>query len=151
MFPSLALLGACVHACMCALSGLSLSAIGSDTEGDAEDMFSDAENKPSTNSEPRWAGLCSSCQLSLSASPHMLHKSIPSISRRVTVTNVPSLCACRRVGPAKAAGITPSILSDTPPLKSEESNQQDPVSSKDGMKTWPHLEIHYSYLSYSGI
>ncbi|XP_060722368.1 FGFR1 oncogene partner isoform X2 [Tachysurus vachellii] len=33
-----------------------LSAIGSDTEGDGEDMFSDAENKPSTNSEPRRSG-----------------------------------------------------------------------------------------------
>ncbi|XP_058235245.1 FGFR1 oncogene partner isoform X4 [Hemibagrus wyckioides] len=33
-----------------------LSAIGSDTEGDGEDMFSDAENKPSTKSEPRKAG-----------------------------------------------------------------------------------------------
>ncbi|KAK3516795.1 hypothetical protein QTP70_023677 [Hemibagrus guttatus] len=33
-----------------------LSAIGSDTEGDGEDMFSDAENKPSTNPEPRRAG-----------------------------------------------------------------------------------------------
>lgn len=35
------------------LSGLSLSAIGSDTEGEGEDMFSDAENKPNTNSELR--------------------------------------------------------------------------------------------------
>ncbi|KAI5610937.1 FGFR1 oncogene partner isoform X8 [Silurus asotus] len=34
----------------------SLSAIGSDTEGDGEDMFSDAENKASTNPEPRRLG-----------------------------------------------------------------------------------------------
>lgn len=41
--------------CVCAhaLSGLSLSAIGSDTEGDGEDMFSDVEIKPNTNPEPR--------------------------------------------------------------------------------------------------
>ncbi|XP_026778408.3 FGFR1 oncogene partner isoform X5 [Pangasianodon hypophthalmus] len=69
-----------------------LSAIGSDTEGDGEDMFSDAENKPSTNSEPR------------------------------------------RAGTAKAAGITPSPLSDTPPLKSAENNQKDLVFSKEDSK-----------------
>lgn len=51
-------LWACVGLCACvvcvhALSGLSLSAIGSDTEGDGEDMFSDVESKPSTNPEPR--------------------------------------------------------------------------------------------------
>ncbi|XP_060773935.1 FGFR1 oncogene partner isoform X6 [Neoarius graeffei] len=69
-----------------------LSAIGSDTEGDGEDMFSDVENKPSTNSEPR------------------------------------------RVGSTKAAGITPSPLSDTPPVKSAENDQKDPVSSKNDSK-----------------
>ncbi|XP_053470031.1 FGFR1 oncogene partner isoform X10 [Ictalurus furcatus] len=84
-----------------------LSAIGSDTEGEGEDMFSDAENKPSTNSESR------------------------------------------RVGSAKAAGITPPAPTDTPPLTSAENNQKDPVSSKDGIKTCTHLEIDYSYLVYS--
>ncbi|XP_053470030.1 FGFR1 oncogene partner isoform X9 [Ictalurus furcatus] len=69
-----------------------LSAIGSDTEGEGEDMFSDAENKPSTNSESR------------------------------------------RVGSAKAAGITPPAPTDTPPLTSAENNQKDPVSSKDESK-----------------
>ncbi|KAI5090663.1 FGFR1 oncogene partner isoform X2 [Silurus meridionalis] len=69
-----------------------LSAIGSDTEGDGEDMFSDAENKASTNPEPR------------------------------------------RLGSTKAPGITSSHLSDTPPLKSTENNQKDPVSSKNESK-----------------
>ncbi|XP_047006854.1 FGFR1 oncogene partner isoform X4 [Ictalurus punctatus] len=84
-----------------------LSAIGSDTEGEGEDMFSDAENKPSTNSESR------------------------------------------RLGSAKAAGITPPATTDTPPLTGAENNQKDPVSSKDGIKTCTHLEIDYSYLVYS--
>ncbi|XP_060773931.1 FGFR1 oncogene partner isoform X2 [Neoarius graeffei] len=86
-----------------------LSAIGSDTEGDGEDMFSDVENKPSTNSEPR------------------------------------------RVGSTKAAGITPSPLSDTPPVKSAENDQKDPVSSKNDskdkglqdLKTLPDEELDY--------
>ncbi|XP_047006861.1 FGFR1 oncogene partner isoform X17 [Ictalurus punctatus] len=69
-----------------------LSAIGSDTEGEGEDMFSDAENKPSTNSESR------------------------------------------RLGSAKAAGITPPATTDTPPLTGAENNQKDPVSSKDESK-----------------
>ncbi|XP_072540338.1 centrosomal protein 43 isoform X2 [Salminus brasiliensis] len=73
-----------------------LSAIGSDTEGDGEDVFSVPENKRSPDSEPR------------------------------------------RADSAKAAGRTPSPLSDTPPLKSvggslsAENSQRDPVSSKSG-------------------
>lgn len=35
------------------LSALSLSAIGSDKEGDGEDMLSDFENRPRPDSEPR--------------------------------------------------------------------------------------------------
>ncbi|XP_026778409.3 FGFR1 oncogene partner isoform X6 [Pangasianodon hypophthalmus] len=39
-----------------------------------------------------------------------------------------------RAGTAKAAGITPSPLSDTPPLKSAENNQKDLVFSKEDSK-----------------
>ncbi|XP_060773937.1 FGFR1 oncogene partner isoform X8 [Neoarius graeffei] len=39
-----------------------------------------------------------------------------------------------RVGSTKAAGITPSPLSDTPPVKSAENDQKDPVSSKNDSK-----------------
>ncbi len=43
----------CVDEHTLALSGLSLSAIGSDKEGDGEDMLSDCDNRPSPDSEPR--------------------------------------------------------------------------------------------------
>ncbi|XP_046692232.1 FGFR1 oncogene partner isoform X10 [Silurus meridionalis] len=39
-----------------------------------------------------------------------------------------------RLGSTKAPGITSSHLSDTPPLKSTENNQKDPVSSKNESK-----------------
>uniref|UniRef100_A0A3B1JX81 Centrosomal protein 43 n=1 Tax=Astyanax mexicanus TaxID=7994 RepID=A0A3B1JX81_ASTMX len=45
----------CVRGWMHSLSGLSLSAIGSDTEGDGDDVFSGHENKRSPDSEPRRA------------------------------------------------------------------------------------------------
>lgn len=50
----------CVDEHTLALSGLSLSAIGSDKEGDGEDMLSDCDNRPSPDSEPRREGLGSS-------------------------------------------------------------------------------------------
>ncbi|KAI4878537.1 hypothetical protein NFI96_034615 [Prochilodus magdalenae] len=74
-----------------------LSAIGSDTEGDTEDVFSDHENKSSPDSEHR------------------------------------------KTESAKAAGRTPSLFSDTTPLKSvggpvsAENSQIDPVSSISGI------------------
>ncbi|KAF5888768.1 myelin transcription factor 1-like protein isoform X1, partial [Clarias magur] len=46
-----------------------LSAIGSDTEGEGEDMFSDVESKPSTNSESRRVGPAKTTTSPLSDTP----------------------------------------------------------------------------------